>query len=92
MRKFIIELISNGRGLEDAAGKCGHDEELADWKKSVKTIMKSLNITNTEIEKFEQEFWEKENIKKQEFLEKENIKKQKEKAVKDAAFLKEMGL
>ena len=87
-KKIIIELISHGRGLEDAAGKCGHDEELADWKKSVKTIMKSLHITNAEIKKFEEEFWKKE----MEEIDKKNIKKLKEKAVKDAAFLKEMGL
>ena len=87
-RKTLIELIVNGRGLEDAAETCGHDEELSDWQKSVKSIMKKYKITESDIKKFE-------NQSNFEDLEKKKIKMDKEdaeKKIKDAAILAEFGI
>jgi hypothetical protein len=50
---LIIELIDCGGMLEDAAGKCGHDDELLEWKRIKK---KSKKILPKEIlEKFKEE-------------------------------------
>ena len=48
--KLLFNLIDAGRGMTDAAGKCGHDEELSEWTKSLKQIKNHFNVTSERIQ------------------------------------------
>jgi hypothetical protein len=48
--KLLISLIDAGKGMTDAAGKCGHDDELSEWDKSLKQVKKHFGVTSERVQ------------------------------------------
>ena len=79
--KLLINLIESGGEMTDAAGKCGHDDVVKNWNKTVLKVEKLFGVTPEgikEVRRMQNEARKAKYKRKEEALEKKRKREAEE--------------